>query len=524
MIAVRNRWAGIVLAQCCMALVSVAVARGVVATEAIDAGTGEVVLAAAGLMAALCVAFVGPVACIAAIGALTILQLLPTVPVVAGVDLVAADVFYAALLCWWLVRVACLGAHTAGAGSRAAVRGGAVLVFLVYVGLTLAYVQAVDAGRLTVSLVSWLRLLQTASLGWLAASFLRTRRDVAVVLGALAATAALAVVVALAAGAGQSDAGPLGVRGGGLLNPNQLGLVSGLLLLMGALGAIGPSLRYRAPAVVVGAVGLVQAQSVGSLVGTGVALMLGLAFMVAPPRRLVAMRALRALMALAVGIAIAYAVAGVIRPTNLPTSDRFREGSAGQRTVLAAAGLEIAARHPVIGVGWHRSEEPELIGDPDLNAVLRARFPATRDDFFPDVNPTSVHNAYVQVAADLGLIGFALFVVMLVSLARQLAGVLRRVGRRVPEWPQLWFLAWGLVLVVVWWNDNALFGGQAETVMPAMFVGAIAGLSRALPSEGQSPATRLATEVSTPQPAIGARANGDRSQSAGSYATRPPTV
>ena len=38
-------------------------------------------------------------------------------------------------------------------------------------------------------------------------------------------------------------------------------------------------------------------------------------------------------------------------------------------------------------------------------------------------------------------------------------------------------LTWGLVVVVLWWNDNPIFGGQPETVIPAIFVGAIGGLS-----------------------------------------------
>jgi O-antigen ligase len=481
----RRRWTA-ALVQGCLVLASIAVGRAVVETQAISAGATEIALAALGVGLALIVMLSGPVACIAAIGALTVLPLLPEVSVGGGIDLLAADAFYGALVCWWVIRAGRLGGQGAEAGAGGSLRGGPVLLFLGYVGLTLLYVGVVDPGRLSVSLVSWLRLLETASLGWLAVMFLRTRRDVTVVLSAIALAGAIAVALALAGGAADVNAGPLGERGGGILSPNPLGLVSGLLVLMAALGALGPSLFHRIPLALWGAVGLVQAQSVGSLVATSGALVLGLAFMAAPHKRIVAVRTLRAAIALGVGVVLAYGLAAVIRPENLPTSQQFRDSSAGQRTVLAAAGLEIVERNPLIGVGWRRSEEPEVIGDADLNAELRARFPTAKRDHFPDVSPASVHNTYVQVAADLGLIGLGLFLFMLGSLGLGIKHVLHRVPRAAPERAQLWFMAWALVLVLIWKNDNPLYGGQSETVIAAVFVGAIGGLAGALARQARS--------------------------------------
>jgi O-antigen ligase len=473
----RRRSTGIVVTGCLLA-VSLGLGRAIVETQAVQPDAHVIVLVLVGVMVALAVMLAGPVACIAAIAVLTVLPLLPPASVGAGVDLFAADAFFGALVCWWLIRTAGLGAQQAEPDTPVPVRGGPVLVFLGYVGLTLLYVAAIDPELLPVSFVSWLRLLETASLAWLTASFLRTRRDVMLVLSAIAAAGAIAVVLALAGGLGDADAGPLGLRGGGVVNPNALGLVSGLLLLMATLGALGTSLLHRVPVALFGAVGLVQSQSVGSLVGTSVALLLGLAFMVAPARRIVAARAVRATMVLGVALAIAYVVAALVRPSNLPTSEHFRASSAGQRTVLAAAGLELAERHPVIGVGWRRSEEPEVIGDPSLNRELRARFKATRSDYFPDVSPSSVHNAYVQVVAELGLIGLGLLLFVFVSLARGIRLALERAPRGTPERAQLWFLAWAVVLILIWWNDNPIFGGQQETVVLAVFVGAIAGVGR----------------------------------------------
>jgi O-antigen ligase len=478
-IASRGRRLGMVmLVQFGLLVVSIAVGRAVVETQTIHAGATQIALTALGVIAGLIVMLAGPAPCIGAIAALTILRLLPQPSVGGGINVVPADAFFAALVCWWLVRYGSADAGSVAPARRSRISGAPVLIFLGYIGLTLLYVAVVDRGRLSVAFVSWARLLETAALGFLAASLLRTRRDVTVVLGALALAGVIAVGLALAGGTGQANAGPLGVRGGGYVNPDTLGLVAGVLILMGLFGALGPALLHRVPLAIWGVIGVVQAQSVGAIVGVSVALVLGLAFMVAGNRRVVARQALRAAIALAVGVAVAYGVAALIRPGNLPTSQHFKDSSAGQRTVLGAAGLDIAERNPLLGVGWRRSEEPEIIGAAPLNARLRAQFPDTRADFFPDVTPASVHNAYIQVAADAGLIGIALLVFVFVSLGRQIAGVVRDAGRRSPMWPALWSLAWGLVLIVIWWNDNPLYGGQAETVIPAIFVGTIAAISR----------------------------------------------
>jgi O-antigen ligase len=473
-----KRAAGIVVPGMLM-LFAVLLGRAIVETQAISAEPLELAGGAAGVMSAIAVMLLGPVPCIAAIAALAALPLLPALSIGGDVDLVAADAFFAALVCWWLIGTARPQSRLATHGMSAAVSGAPVLLFLAYAGLTLVYVAAVDPDRLSVSAVSWIRLVQTAMLGWLAASFMRTRRDVTVILGALAMAGAVAVVLALVGSVDVADAGPLAARGGGVLNPNTLGLVSGLLVLMAAFGAPSSAVVLRLALAACGVVGLIQSRSVGSLFGTSIALMLGLMFIAPHPRPIAAGRWLKAALALALGIALAYSAAYAIRPENLPTSARFGDSSAGQRLVLAAAGLELVERNPIIGVGWRRSEQPAVIGDPGLNADLRARFPSTSSDVFPDVSPTSVHNAYVQVAADLGLIGLGLFLLMLVAVARRLARVAGRLSR-TSLGPAVRVMTWGLVMIAIWWNDNPLFGGQAETVIPAVFVGAIAGLSRQL--------------------------------------------
>jgi hypothetical protein len=79
-----------------------------------------------------------------------------------------------------------------------------------------------------------------------------------------------------------------------------------------------------------------------------------------------------------------------------------------QHTLLAYIGYRIWRDHPVAGAGWQSSNEPETV-DPVLPAAHRK---------FPDVSPLAfptrehewgVQNAYVQAAADLGLLGVLLW-------------------------------------------------------------------------------------------------------------------
>ena len=455
-------------------LLSVALAYGVVQTQDMDVPLGLALAVSAGAMVALGLMLCGPTVCLAAVAAAAVLPVLPRVSLGAGVEASAADPFFVALVCWWLVRRETTVAPSRGAPGPVPLTP--IVVFLGYVGLTLLYVAAVDPGELDASFISWLRLVQVVTLGALAAYFLRSARDVRVMLGALAAAGAVAIIVALEGGLG-GDGGPLGVRGGGVLNPDALGLTAGLLIMMAIFPGVTRNLWIRVPLGAVGLVGMIQSQSVGALLGTIAAVVLGLAF-AAPPRRSVAgTRALQAAICLVLALVVGYGLASVIRPENVPTSEEFGGSSSYHRAVVGVAGLEIASRHPVIGVGWQRSRLPHVLGAPEIGTELRRRFEGTPEHFFPDVNPTSVHNTYIQLLADLGVIGLGLFVYMLIAIARRTSSLLRR-ARGTEEWQLLWFLAWAIVLVFIWLNDNPLYGGQTESVVAVLLLGALAGLGK----------------------------------------------
>jgi O-antigen ligase len=182
------------------------------------------------------------------------------------------------------------------------------------------------------------------------------------------------------------------------------------------------------------------------------------------------------------GVAV-FGILQFVRPEVSPGSREFENSSAYQRIVLGSAGLEIFEENPVIGAGWRESGSPKVIGARSLNITLRRRFPETNPIFYPDVTPTSVHNTYIQILADLGLIGFCLFLALIVTVGAHIRRLLRRLGRGHELWPQAWVMTLGLVLVLVWLNDNPLYGGQPETVLTALLVGSLAAISRIAASD-----------------------------------------
>ena len=116
-----------------------------------------------------------------------------------------------------------------------------------------------------------------------------------------------------------------------------------------------------------------------------------------------------------------------LRPVNLPSSENFQSSSTLHRVILGSAGIEIFKGNPVFGVGWSNSSEPAVIGDPAISDSLRRRFDRARPGFFPDINPSNVHNVYVQIAAETGVAGFVTFAVALLTIRlrcrRLLAGL-----------------------------------------------------------------------------------------------------
>lgn len=252
-----------------------------------------------------------------------------------------------------------------------------------------------------------------------------------------------------------------GSRAGALGGPNALGLVAGVALVVALRGMTLWPERWLVA--LGGIVGLVASRSVASIVATAVALALthrpGNA---KPGRRLVRGAAL---------VALAFAGVSALRPEVLPWHEQYRLSSAAVRVTAGYAGLREFAAHPTVGVGWQRSGAPGVINDPAVIEGVRRAFPDLRG--YADVSPegvTSVHNAYVQVLAEGGLIGLLLVGLAILWLARDV-GTARRQAREAegggPMLAERARLAGeGILLTLaVWWNDNPLFGGQTESML-----------------------------------------------------------
>jgi O-antigen ligase len=168
----------------------------------------------------------------------------------------------------------------------------------------------------------------------------------------------------------------------------------------------------------------------------------------------------------------------ILRPEQLPGSEDFKQGSAAQRILVGYAGLQIFADHPVAGVGWRQSSQPDVIGDREVAIAVRRRFPDVRKVLYPDVTPTTVHNTYIQVLAELGIIGFLLFAAMIVTIGYRVVDLIRRLGASHPLYRPAFVMALVLVSSLIFHNEVPLFGGQAETIIPVMIVGVLAAISR----------------------------------------------
>jgi O-antigen ligase len=474
-----------------LVLLSVALGRDVAALGGREPRLGTVLLAVAAASACAVLVAIGPVLCLAAIGGLAAAGWLPVIAQFGGVDLTLADIFYVGAVVGWastLLKESASAASPSRAPSL--VPQLPAILFLAFAGLTLWHVQAVAPGELGDSLISWLRVVQTASLAWLAAAVIETKRDLTVVLGSIAAGGSVAVLLALEQ-AITGGGNPLVDRYGATLSANLLGLVSGLLLVFAACGTPSSRWSHRVTLGLTGLLGLALAKSVGAFIATGLALAVGAAL---AGRRTPLDRAAGLLVTLAIAGLLVFGLVQFLRPSATPTDPGFGESSTSQRIILGAAGLEVFERNPVIGAGWQRSSSPTVIGDPEIASELRSRFPAAKHDFFPDVTPASVHNTYLGVLADLGLIGFALFAAAIVSIGLGAHRVLERVRGSELRAPAL-SSALGLVVILLWLNDNPIHGGQLDTVVLAMLAGVLAAVGKQATGLGNR-----SSEAVAPQP------------------------
>lgn len=155
-----------------------------------------------------------------------------------------------------------------------------------------------------------------------------------------------------------------------------------------------------------------------------------------------------------------------------------------QRTVLAYIGWEIFRAHPLTGVGWQASELPANF-DPHLAAAHR-RFPDAPAAAFPSESRRwGVQNAYVQAAADMGVLGFLALLAALGSAFFRVT--VRGMRGATPPDPLAPALALALLVGAAVWAALGLVPGVPATALLWLAIGGAVALPRAgaLPDDPQ---------------------------------------
>ena len=154
--------------------------------------------------------------------------------------------------------------------------------------------------------------------------------------------------------------------------------------------------------------------------------------------------------------------------------------------MLAQAGLWIFLDHPFVGVGWQGSATEAFLHSPALTAALMQKFPdLPKAYFFAGAGSTQVHNMYVHILAELGIVGFVLLAYACWRIGTAVIGLLTslRDGSPYKVWAQFYTL--GLVFLLIWWNQSSLYSGQTETYLAFIFLAALATVARLAKSERQ---------------------------------------
>src|SRR5436190_11113329 len=245
---------------------------------------------------------------------------------------------------------------------------------------------------------------------------LRRRADWEVVAAAVVAWSVVATFVGLLQFFGLDilDAWAAGRRQPSFLGHSDFASLSALALAIGLAAVLLARRRVGWTGVVSGALGLILSGATAGLIGiaAGAAALL---YAIARRRGIVVRDV--AVTGAVVGVVAAGVL--VLRAGDFENFLRFlhlkgRETQTSNiqtyshHTLLAYIGYRIWRDHPVVGAGWQGSNDPAVV-DPQLPAAHRE---------FPDVAPLAfptrehewgIQNAYIQAAAELGLIGLALW-------------------------------------------------------------------------------------------------------------------
>jgi O-antigen ligase len=342
--------------------------------------------------------------------------------------------------------------------ARGRVLWGAAIVFFVWLFVEVAYGRVHDSGYAwQTHAVTGAKLLEYALLAPAVALIIRTSLDLLAALWSLTLWSVFATGVGVAQffGAPIFLAGTVARRQASFLSSGDFAAISSAVLLLGLVAFGLPRLRLgrrlAIVATVSGVLGTIIAGALASVLGVATALVV--LALIALRRRELAPRPI-ALVAIAAVIVLVGSIA--IRGADLDAFTRFLGATPGKqqahptkiqtyahRTLLVWLGYRIWLDHPVLGVGFEGSAEPDNF-EPYIPAAHR-RFPDESPNSFPSRAPNrqyGVQNLWVQALADLGVIGFLLTAAVFAAAA-WLAGRAALAGRRIGTIA----LAWTALLV-----------------------------------------------------------------------------
>ena len=365
----------------------------------------------------------------AGVALLTVLLFVERIPGTPSTGLTVVKIAGGVLALFWIVRVLERDSPVPFLLTRHPLLGYALVLFPGWALASMLWAESVADAR-----ANAFRLAQGALLVLIVFSALGNRRQLIGVLWAFAAGAVLTALIGLGGATAAEQVGPYSQTlrlAGGIGDPNELAaiLVPSLAITVGLL------VTTRSPPVRLGlltmllviALGLFLTQSRGGLVALAATSVI--APLLAGPAR---PRVLAVVLTIG-ALAIAYYTV-VAPPEQLDRVTSFAAGGGTGRQDLWAISLEMFGDRPVLGVGAGNFvvvEPRYAIRDVDLQRV----------DLVVDT-PRGAHNTYLHELTELGVVGGAMFGVVLVgalgigvravrSFARQGERELELVGRSV---------------------------------------------------------------------------------------------
>jgi competence ComEA-like helix-hairpin-helix protein len=425
----------------------------------------------------------------AGVAAFTVLIFLERIPSISGSSLTVTKAVGGLLGIAWLLALLKRNSELPLLTRRHGVLAYAVLVLLCWTLASMLWAADPDTARST-----GLRFAQGVLLIFVVFSAVRERQHLRWIVYAFVAGAVVSAFVGLA-GITQADRADIYASGrlsGGISDPNELAAI-----LLPALGLVlfmlvienGVLVRLLlVGAAVVCALALFRTESRGGLVGLAVMLATGISL--AGP-----VRARATMVALATsGFALAY-FALIASPQALARVTSFGAGGGTGRPDLWAVALDITRAHPLLGVGagnFPVVEPSYAFGNRNL----------TRFDVIVDT-PRAVHNMYLNILVELGLVGFILFALLILGTFI-VAGRALRAFVRGGDW-EAEILARGLIVGTIGMLAAFFFlSAQYEKQLPLLL-----GVLIALSSLARTPPRGVSRTTTVDELPVGERSARD---------------